>query len=360
MTWNRTKQVSATLTAILACGVWVRAFGDAVVLMYHHVDTGTPRSTSVTPDRFEAHLSYLESNDFNVASLSSVLEALAAGDALPARTVAITFDDGYDSVLTEALPRLRRRGWPFTVFVSTAYIDLGYGGYLGWDELRALARQGGTIGNHSSTHPHLVRRHDGENESAWKARVRAEIETAGQRIDAEVGTAAIDVFAYPYGEFDEGVVAIVEDLGMFGLGQHSGAIGATTSLLAAPRYPLATGFDSDDDFALRVKSRALPAAPIGDVPRILNRPGLRPRLRLALADGDYRVAQLACYATAQGRMALEALDGAPRRFEIRPVAGLEPGRTKFNCTAPSASEPGVYYWYSHQIMIRTVDGWYRE
>lgn len=351
----------ASVALALSLAVVAAAADSAVVLMYHHVAVDTPSSTSVTPQRFEAHMQYLERNDFNVAPLERVLESLDAGRALPERTVVITFDDGYESVLAEAAPRLRQRRWPFTVFVSTQYADESYGGYLGWDDLRALTRQGATIGNHTRTHAHLVRRLPGEDESAWESRVRDEIESAGLRIEAEVGAAAIDVLAYPYGEFDDEVVAIVEALGLYGLGQHSGAAGAATPLSTVPRYPLASGFDSDDDFALRVDSRALPATPIDEVPRVLERPGGRPRLRLALGEGGYRLDQVACYATGQGRMSLSMLEGAPRRIEIAPVEGLRPGRTKFNCTAPSATESGIYYWFSHQIMTRTADGeWYRE
>jgi peptidoglycan/xylan/chitin deacetylase (PgdA/CDA1 family) len=346
---------------MLTFGVAGIAADGAVILMYHHVATDTPPSTSVTPERFEAHLRYLERNDFNVAPLRDVLEALEAGRALPDRTVVITFDDGYTSVLEEAIPRLRRRGWPYTVFVSTQYVDGGYGGYLDWEGLKDLTRNGATVGNHTRTHAHLVRRLPDERETGWNARVREEIASAAERIESELGAGAIDVLAYPYGEYDDAVVAIVEDLGLYGLGQHSGAAGSTTPLSTVPRYPLAAGFDSDDDFALRVKSRALPAAAIGDVPRILDRPGLKPRLRLALGEADYRVDQLACYATAQGRMSLSTLDEDPHRIEIVPVEGLRAGRTKFNCTAPSASEPGVYYWFSHQVMTRAADGqWYRE
>jgi peptidoglycan/xylan/chitin deacetylase (PgdA/CDA1 family) len=351
---------TASAALLLAFGVAGVADG-AVILMYHHVAADTPSSTSVTPERFEAHLRYLERNDFNVAPLRNVLEALDAGRPLPDRTVAITFDDGYASVLDEAMPRLERRAWPFTVFVSTHYVDEGYGGYLDWEGLRELARPGATVGNHTRTHAHLVRRLSGEREAAWSARVRVEIVYAARRIESELGAAAIDVLADPYGEFDDAVGAIVEDLGLFGLGQHSGAAGPSTPLSTVPRYPLATGFDSDEEFALRARSRALPATPIGDVPRIIERPGLRPRLRLALGEGDYRVDQLACYATAQGRMSLSALDGNPRRIEIAPVEGLGPGRTKFNCTAPSASEPGIYHWFSHQVMTLAADGeWYSE
>jgi peptidoglycan/xylan/chitin deacetylase (PgdA/CDA1 family) len=354
-------RVAAVLATVFASGQLAQAADSAVILMYHHVADNTPASTSVSPDRFEAHLSYLEDNEFAVLPLLDVLQSLEAGRVLPERAVVITFDDGYQSVLTEALPRLRARGWPFTVFVSTQYVDERFGGYLSWDELRQLSQAGATIGNHSRSHAHLLRYEAGEDSKAWQARVRDEIASAGTRIQEQVGAAAIEVLAYPYGEYDAELAAIVRDMGLYGLGQHSGAAGRISGLQTLPRYPQAKGFDSDDDFALRVRSRPLPAVVTGNPQRVVAA-GARPRVRLTLADGDYRIEQLACYASNQGRMELRHLNAADSRsIEIGPAQGLVPGRTKYNCTAPSASERGVYYWFSHLIMTKTPAGdWYRE
>ena len=51
--------------------------------------------------------------------LQELVDALRAGQPLPDRTAAITFDDGYISIYDTAWPLLRARGWPFTVFVNT-------------------------------------------------------------------------------------------------------------------------------------------------------------------------------------------------------------------------------------------------
>lgn len=335
---------------------------SAVVFMYHHVDAGTPPSTSVTPERFRQHLDYLDRDGFDVLPLMVVLNALREGRSLPEKTVVITFDDGYTSVLNEALPELEQRGWPFTVFVSTDAIDRGYGGYLSWDDLRRLARSGATIGNHTVTHPHLVRRKDAEREDQWRARVEAEISEASGRIDAEVGDAAIPVLAYPYGEYDTALEEIVGSLGLYAFGQHSGAIGPQSDFLALPRFPLATGYDGLDELALRARTRPLPARVVGSERHVAAPDEERPSLRFELpADGDFRREELACYASGQGRMTLRWLDAGETSFEIAPVRPIGPGRTKYNCTAPSRSESEVYYWHSYLWMKPNADGsWYAE
>ena len=336
----------------------VRAADSAVILMYHHVDHGTPSSTSVTPERFAEHLDYLEREGFAVLPLRRVLEALRAGDGLPDKTVALTFDDGYISVLEQAAPLLKEKGWPFTVFVSTDYVDRGYGNYLSWDQLRMLTDQGATIGNHSRTHAHLVRRERGESAQAWRERIRGEIVDAAERLSDEVGDGAIPAFAYPYGEYDAGVKEIVAELELFGLGQHSGAAGTQSDPLALPRFPIAVGYDAPADFTQRVRSRPLPARIKGDERHVLEPGDTRPELTLDIGAGDFDLGQLACYASGQGAMELER-NG--REITARPRERLEAGRVKYNCTAPATTERGLYYWYSYPWMKKNDDGsWYIE
>jgi hypothetical protein len=183
---------------------------------------------------------------------------------------------------------------------------------------------------------------------------------AGERLDAELGDAAIPVLAYPYGEYDTTVKEIAGALGLFALGQHSGATGPRSDLLAAPRYPLATGYDGLDDFALRVHSRALPARPVDEERHILADGEPQPTLRLEISAGDFRIAELACYASNQGLMDLAWESGDRQIVSVRPRQPLNAGRTKFNCTAPSASENGVYYWYSYLWIKKNDDGTWPE
>ena len=337
------------------------AADSAVILMYHHVDRETPRSTSVTPEQFATHLDYLAQEGFTVRPLLEILEAVKTGSKLAAKTVVLTFDDGYVSVLENALPLLRERNWPFTVFVSTDFVDQAYGGYLNWNQLRRLADNGATIGNHTRTHAHLIRRADDESAPEWRRRIHGQISDAGQRIDSELGDAAIPVLAYPYGEYDTSLKEIAQQLDLFALGQHSGAVGPQSDLLAVPRFPISTGYDGRDDFALRVNSRALPARSLDRERHVLDAGESRPALRLGITPGDFRIEDLACYASNQGVMDLSWAGDERHEVVARPRQPLQPGRTKFNCTAPSATESGIYFWYSYLWMKKNDDGsWYAE
>ena len=346
--------------AILAACLWgAAALADdhAVVLIYHHVSPDTPGATSVTPEVFESHLEYLERHDFNVWPLARVLDTLAAREPLPRNTIAITFDDAYRSVYTEAWPRLRRRGWPFTVFVNSEAVDRGYATTMSWAQLRELTRGGGDIGNHSHTHDHLVRRRAGESESDWRRRVRRDIETAAARIEAETGTRST-LFAYPYGEYSDALKQIVRDLGLRGIAQQSGAVGYLSDPLAVPRFPLARGYDDTKRLATAVNARPLPVRAVDVTPARRN-PDDVARLRLELEAGNFRPQQLACYGAGGKALAIERNIGTTTEIVVD-VSGLgRPGRNKVNCTAPALGEPGAFFWYSFQWLLRNTDGsWY--
>ena len=58
---------------------------------------------------FRQHLDYLNAEGFSVLPLSLVLKTLVNREALPDKTVSITFDDEYQSVFDHAMPILKER-----------------------------------------------------------------------------------------------------------------------------------------------------------------------------------------------------------------------------------------------------------
>lgn len=332
----------------------------AVVLIYHHVSETTPALTSVTPETFDRHLDYLQDNDFTVWPLARILSKLAAGKPLPANTVAITFDDAYESVYSEAFPRLQKRNWPFTLFVSSEGVDRGYGSYLGWPQLRELAAAGVELGNHSHTHAHMVRHLPNESGRQWQQRITADIEKAAARLRQETGSGS-RLFAYPYGEYSPELKKIVGELGYYGIAQQAGAIGRVSDFLALPRFPMARAYADMDRFATSVNSRPLPVSSVvveGNAHK-----AYRPikNVQLALADGDYRAPRLACYRSNGTPLETQTVSERPLTLSIKIEGKQDAGRHKINCTAPAISDDNSYYWYSFQWLVKHRDGsWYRE
>lgn len=73
--------------------------------------------------RFDELCGWLKSL-FNVLSLDTAVDRLRAG-SLPARSLAITFDDGYADNHSQALPILLRHGLCATFFIATGFLDGG-------------------------------------------------------------------------------------------------------------------------------------------------------------------------------------------------------------------------------------------
>src|SRR5438876_1439586 len=98
------------------------------VLVYHAIGEPPPGADSddlfVQPAAFEEELLYLAAHR-RVLSLGTLLD----GDLDRGKpAVAITFDDGFRSVLTIAAPLLERFGFPATAFVTTRWLDGSDGG----------------------------------------------------------------------------------------------------------------------------------------------------------------------------------------------------------------------------------------
>jgi peptidoglycan/xylan/chitin deacetylase (PgdA/CDA1 family) len=72
-------------------------------------------------ERFEAQIEWIASA-FEPVSGQAVADAVVHGRSLPRRSVWLTFDDGYADVVELALPVLRTRGIPATLFVSPGLV----------------------------------------------------------------------------------------------------------------------------------------------------------------------------------------------------------------------------------------------
>lgn len=321
----------------------------AVILLYHHVADDTPSSTSVTPEVFASHLEYLEDNNFQVLPLDEVLDALANRKPLPEKTVAITFDDAYRSVYTTARPMLEVRDWPYAVFVSTDYIDKGYDNYMTWAQLRAIADQRGIIGNHGVAHQSALARGRTESKDAWLERLRLDAVKAQERISAETSSVPT-LYAWPYGEFNDDVEAVIRKLGWYALGQQSGAAGYESSMTAVPRYPQATGYDDIDAFSLRVNSEPLPVTITHAPERLLASGSPAPELSFRLDDEHYSIGGVNCFNSRGER--LEMVRPDEETITVRSATALPAGRSKYTCTAAHLEKRGVFGWYSHLWILQ--------
>ncbi|MFC1750094.1 polysaccharide deacetylase family protein [Pseudomonadota bacterium] len=313
---------------------------SAVVLMYHHFGDDRYRSTNIKLDQFDTQLDYLQQEGFNVWPVDKILHHLDNDQPLPNKTIAITMDDAYRSVYSEAYPRLKELGWPFTVFVSTDYIDKKYSNYMTWEQMQEMEAHGASYGNHSRSHDYLIRFKEGEDQKSWRKRIKSDLQHAQQRLNKEL-TKVLPILAYPYGEYDLPLTEIVSELNLIAMGQQSGAIGKHSDKRFLPRFPMAEAFAEMTSFKTKINSFALPV--VKAEPTEPKTEETQPRLTVTVAKSDARLKQLACYASGQGKIKIEWL--SENQFTVQAVSDLPAGRSRYNCTAPS-KEAGRFYWFS--------------
>jgi peptidoglycan/xylan/chitin deacetylase (PgdA/CDA1 family) len=254
---------------------------DVVVLCYHAVSPDWPAALSIRPEVLEEQLTFLSRRGYRGVPVAEALQ----GEP-PGRTVAITFDDAYRSVLELAKPILDRLDMRASIYVPTDWPDrdgpMSWDGIaqwaggpheheldcLGWDELRGLADAGWEVGSHTCSHPRLAELASEEDIAAELTRSRAACEEHMQRPCRSI--------AYPYGSYDERVVEAAGAAGYeFGLTLPHGLHGPRP--LAWPRVGI---YNADTTYRWRLKLspavrrvRALRAWEVAS--------GLRRRLRTA-------------------------------------------------------------------------------
>jgi peptidoglycan/xylan/chitin deacetylase (PgdA/CDA1 family) len=182
---------------------------DLLVLSYHAVSDSWPASMSLAAERLEEQVASLLARGYSPATFSDAIRARTSG-----RTLAVTFDDGYRSVIDLGLPVLSSLGVPATLFVPTSFVGtarpMAWPGVdrwlaspheselvpMGWDELGRLQEAGWEIGSHTRSHPRLTQVDD--------AQLADELESSRTMLDEKLGQPCTSI-AYPYGDVDRRV-----------------------------------------------------------------------------------------------------------------------------------------------------------
>lgn len=329
---------SALLIALIALAMpaLAAAADSAAILVYHRFGEDKYPSTNIRNEQFEAHIRELTKKRYNVLPVSEILAAIRAGEPLPDRTVGITIDDAYLSVYTNAWPRLKAAGFPFTLFVATEGVDKGFAGMLTWDQIREMRAAGVEIGAHSGSHLHMA--------DATADVNRAEMAHSLKRFEEELGEKPA-LFAYPFGEAGTAEHEVVAEFGFdTAFGQHSGIVHASASPMYLPRFALNEAYGDMDEFRLRVNALPLPVSgvlPTDTVIRTKNPPAVG----FTVDSSVKSLAGMACYHSQFGKSKLQFL--GTHRVEIRFPGRFRAGRVRLNCTVPAGK--GRWRWFGIQF-----------
>jgi peptidoglycan/xylan/chitin deacetylase (PgdA/CDA1 family) len=186
------------------------------ILTYHRLLKESPRVAmdpkriSVSQAQFHAHLAWLARQGYKTISLDAYVQLLRGGGQPFRKTFAITFDDGYEEVLTLALPVLQKFGFTATVFAVSGQLggtnqwDDGRARLLSAEQYRTLQKAGITIGAHTSGHVHLTQ--------ANLVIAKQQITESKVLLENSLNQ-PVPLFAYPYGETNSTVEAMVKEAG---------------------------------------------------------------------------------------------------------------------------------------------------
>src|SRR5205085_4839992 len=167
------------------------------ILMYHVIAPPLPGAPYpglyVPPDEFAAQMRALARAGYRAVTLDQLWASWHRGDALPpGRPIVLSFDNGYRTQYTRALPILRRLGWKGVENIQLSGLPPSQGG-LGPFQVRQLLRAGWELDTQGFTHADLVR-----------------LDAAGLRHEVAVARAVIrrryrvpvNWFCYPSGHYD--------------------------------------------------------------------------------------------------------------------------------------------------------------
>jgi peptidoglycan/xylan/chitin deacetylase (PgdA/CDA1 family) len=171
------------------------------ILLYHRIDEAG-LSTSTPPEAFYNHLSLLKDEGWRTLTSDEFSRCLDQGKAPPPRTFLITFDDGYETVYSEALGMLRALDFTATAFIATALIreddrpsgDEEKDKFMTWEQVREL-QDSGVIDCQSHSH-----RHDNFTPLSL-AEIRSDLETSIELLSSRLRLPRSHVrhLAWPWG-----------------------------------------------------------------------------------------------------------------------------------------------------------------
>lgn len=189
----------------------IQQSGRFPILTYHSIDkSGSVISTA--PETFRWQMKFLSENGYKVVTLNNLINSLSGTKTPLLKTIALTFDDGFQNFFTEAFPILDEFGFKATVFLVTDFCgknndwagnptDFPSSKLLSWKEIKELHNYGIEFGNHTRTHPDLTKISVTQAES--------EILESKGKIEDSLGQ-EVTTFAYPFGKFNSSVKELVE------------------------------------------------------------------------------------------------------------------------------------------------------
>jgi peptidoglycan/xylan/chitin deacetylase (PgdA/CDA1 family) len=181
------------------------------ILMYH-VIAPPPASAPypglyVPPQEFAEQMQALAHAGWHAVTMDQVAAYWQRGVPLgPGRPIVLSFDNGYNSQFTQALPVLRSLGWVGVENIQLSGLPPSQGG-LGEDQVRGLLAAGWELDTQGISHADLI--------ALGAEQLHDQVAVARRILRARYHV-PVNWFCYPSGHYDATVIAAVRAAGYRG------------------------------------------------------------------------------------------------------------------------------------------------
>lgn len=183
-----------------------------VPILTYHVIAAPPAGAPfpglyVTPSELSAQVQALKNAGWHAVTLDQVESYWTSGVPLgPGKPVVLTFDNGYQSQYTQALPVLRSVGWVADENIQLTGLPPSQGG-LSQKQVRGLVNAGWELDTQGISHADLI--------TLDAAQLHEQVAVA-RRIIQQRYHVPVHWFCYPSGHYDATVIAAVKAAGFTG------------------------------------------------------------------------------------------------------------------------------------------------
>ena len=161
----------------------------------------------VAPEEFAAQMQALARAGFHAVTMDQMLANWTRGTPLPAgKPIVLSFDNGYQSQYTQALPVLRRLGWVGVENMQLTGLPTSQGG-LSRAQISGLVAAGWELDTQGLSHAELTKLDPGA--------LHEEVSLARTEVQSRYHV-PVNWFCYPSGHYNAAVVAAVKAAGYVG------------------------------------------------------------------------------------------------------------------------------------------------
>lgn len=328
---------------------------SAVILAYHKIEEPLYPDLSLSEERFAQQILELTENDqYQLASLKSIVDAFQNNTPLKNNTIAISFDGPYRSSYEKAFPFLIKHQIPFTIFVSPQLIESDRPNTINWDELSALLNRHDFID--IGVLPYRFDKLISQSDEVIQQNITQSLTILENKIDQFARSEAI--YSYPFGEYTTNYRDVVKELSLRGaVTLSSGVAHSNIDLYQIPRFAMTDSYGTIERFRTIINAAPLPVSNWTPQPFFKHLDNINiKQISFSVTDNIKSLDLLRCFVSGQNTPHIY-INEDKNDVTLSLDEPLSSGRTRINCTMPGPHVDNIlnvprYRWHG---MLYSLD-----